>query len=249
MIDYEQVVKAFDTYLTEYDCKNEAIALKIKHSYYTADLANKLARRLGLNEEQCLLAKTIGLLHDIGRFKQYEQKKMYDDYKTKINHAKLGLDYLFKEEHIKEFGIAEGYYEVLQKAIQNHNQFEVDKNLTEEEALFVHLIRDVDKIDIFRCAAGMDITFLEVSPKVKEAFFEHQLVNRVDEFSESDEVVMTLAFVFDIHFRESYELLKDTDNLELYLSSIEIPKGYEEEFDTYKKEVRAYLEERIEELC
>lgn len=73
------------------------------------------------------------------------------------------------------------------------------------------------------------------------------MINIKEVKTKSDEILVELAYVFDIHFQESYALLKDTDNLELYLSVIEVNKGLEEEFESIKKEVRTYLEERIEE--
>ncbi len=193
--------------------------------------------------------KTIGLLHDIGRFVQYEKTKSYNDATTKIDHGKVATDYLFKEEHIQDFAIPEKYYSIVETAIYNHNKLEIEEDLTEEELFYVHLTRDVDKIDIFRQEATIENKSLieQISPKVKEAFFEHHLINIKEIKTKSDETLVELAYVFDIHFQESYTLLKDTDNLELYLSVVEVDKGLEDEFESIKKEVRTYLEERIEE--
>lgn len=249
MINYENVLKEFKKYVEQFDSDNEMIAMKISHSYHVAELAKILGKRLELTEEEINLVKTIGLLHDIGRFVQYEKTKSYNAATTKIDHGKVATDYLFKEEHIQDFAIPEKYYSIVETAIYNHNKLEIEEDLTEEELFYVHLTRDVDKIDIFRQEATIENKQLieQITPKVKEAFFEHHLINIKEVKTKSDEILVELAYVFDIHFQESYALLKDTDNLELYLSVIEVNKGLEEEFESIKKEVRTYLEERIEE--
>lgn len=249
MINYENVLKEFKKYVEQFDSDNEMIAMKISHSYHVAELAKILGKRLELTEEEINLVKTIGLLHDIGRFVQYEKTKSYNAATTKIDHGKVATDYLFKEEHIQDFAIPEKYYSIVETAIYNHNKLEIEEDLTEEELFYVHLTRDVDKIDIFRQEATIENKQLieQITPKVKEAFFEHHLINIKEVKTKSDEILVELAYVFDIHFQESYALLKDTDNLELYLSVIEVNKGLEDEFESIKKEVRTYLEERIEE--
>lgn len=249
MINYENVLKEFKKYVEQFDSDNEMIAMKISHSYHVAELAKILGKRLELTEEEINLVKTIGLLHDIGRFVQYEKTKSYNAATTKIDHGKVATDYLFKEEHIQDFAIPEKYYSIVETAIYNHNKLEIEEDLTEEELFYVHLTRDVDKIDIFRQEATIENKQLieQITPKVKEAFFEHHLINIKEVKTKSDEILVELAYVFDIHFQESYALLKDTDNLELYLSVVEVDKGLEDEFESIKKEVRTYLEERIEE--
>lgn len=247
MIQYENVLKEFKRYVEQFDRQDEMIAMKISHSYHVAEIAKILGKRLELTEENLVLVKTIGLLHDIGRFVQYEKTKSYNDATTKIDHGALAVNYLFNDKHIKDFAIPKKYYSIIEKSIYNHNKLEIEANLTEEELFYVHLTRDADKIDIFRHDAMMENIFIKpISPKVKEAFFKHHLIDLNEEKTKSDRVLIELAYIFDIHFKEAFELLKDTDNLELYLSVIEVDKGLEEEFEQIKKEVRVYLEERIE---
>lgn len=247
MIQYENVLKEFKKYVEQFNSNDEMIAMKISHSYHVAELAKILGKRLEITEENLNLVKTIGLLHDLGRFVQYEKTKSYNDATTKIDHGEVATDYLFKEGHIKDFAIPEKYYSIIEKAIYNHNKLDIEANLTEKELFYIHFLRDVDKIDIFRHDAIMENNFTEsMSPKVKKAFFEHHLIDIKEAKTRSDAILIELAYVFDIHFKEAFELLKDTDNLELYLSVIEVDKGMAEEFESIKKEVRTYLEERIE---
>ena len=192
--------------------------------------------------------KVIGLLHDLGRFIQYENTGVYSDVNSMMDHANLGINYLFLDSHIKDFKIPEKYYEIIEKVIKNHNKLKIDENLKEEELFLVRFIRDVDKIDILRQeAAREDLIYdTEISNKVKKDFYNHVLINKKDIKSTSEAIVSELAYVFDINFKESYELLNESDNLELYLSVIMVDKQEcITEFDLIKKEVRTYLENKI----
>lgn len=249
MIDYELVLKKFKEYVNNFDTKDENINRKISHSYHVADLCGKLSKRLNLKEEEIILSKTIGILHDIGRFTQFEKTNCYDDLTSKIDHAELAVDYLFKDNHIKDFKIPSKYYKIIEKSIFNHNKLRIENNLNKEELFWSKFIRDIDKIDIFRvCGTNFQLEFMEsVSNKVQEKFNKDSLIDRKDINNDSDNVVSYLGFVYDIEFKESYELLNDSDNLELFISSIIVDKYKEDEFNKYVQEIRNYLKSKLEE--
>lgn len=250
MIVFQKVEKEFKKYVEQFDLKNMSIAMKVSHSYHVADLANKLAKRMELSEEQTELVKTIGLLHDMGRFVQYKETEEYNDIKNNINHAEIADMYLFVENHIEDFGVSEEYYPLIRMALINHNKLKIEENLNEEFIFFAKFLRDIDKMDIFRQqATSYEWKYKEATEEVMHDFKEHHLVDNRKIKTKTDELVSELAYTFDINFKESYELLIDTDNLELYFSIVEVEKGKEQEFEEIKKELRNYIEERIEEIC
>lgn len=150
MINYENVLTNFKKYVEKFDLNNEEILAKLKHSYRVVSNAIRLAQKMSLNEEDTLLLKTIALLHDIGRFTQIEIGSTADDQLTNLDHAELGVYYLFTEGHIEDFGIPKSYFPIIEKAIANHNRLAIEEDLNEEEIFFSKLIRDADKIDIFK---------------------------------------------------------------------------------------------------
>ena len=249
MINYEKVLEQFKRFVQQFDGNDKQINLKISHSYHVADLAVKLGKRLELEKEEIMLAKVIGLLHDVGRFIQYQKAHSYCDLKTKIDHAAVGVDYLFKENHIEDFGIDKKYHQIIRIAILNHNKLKIENGLKEKELFFSKLIRDIDKIDIFRVnAVYFDFKYdSTLTKEVKKEFEEQELVNRSIIESKSDDIVSALSFIYDINFKESFELLNETDNLELYLGIIEVEKELESEFREIKMGIRKYLESRLEE--
>lgn len=225
----KDIVSVFNDYVANFDLKEKAIALKQGHSIAVMDLMGELAFRLELSIEDIKLARLIGLLHDIGRFPQWEQYKTFEDAKS-IDHADASADYLFKEGHIRDFIDTDEYDSIIEKAIRNHNKYKIEDGLNERELLFSKMIRDTDKIDIFKQLAikyDMKFNANEVTTEVLEAIKNESMVTNTDAKTETDDTLRTLGFVFDINFNESYDLLVSTDNFDFFLSCVDVSEDSE----------------------
>ena len=141
---------AFDNYLKNYDMNKKQIRYKYHHSYRVKDLMKKLSDNLQLSDKEKEVAEVIGLLHDIGRFEQIKKYGDCSDTKTGIDHADESCIYLFDNGHIRDFYDDEEYYKIIEYAIKNHNKFEIDSNLDEKSLFFTKMIRDMDKVDIYK---------------------------------------------------------------------------------------------------
>lgn len=226
-MDFEKCGCAFDEYTSAYDLKDEMIALKYHHSYAVSDLMVELAFRLELTKEQMELAKIIGLLHDIGRFEQLRKFGSFSD--KNVDHADESCNYLFKDGHIRDFVEDDQYDSIIEKAIRYHNKFQVPE-LNEEELLFTKMIRDMDKVDIYKqCAIHLDDRFDadEVNKELLEEFKNFRCGSKDLVKSKTDATLIHLSFIFDINFDESYDILVETDNFDLYLSMIEVSPNSE----------------------
>ncbi len=229
-MDFERAKKVFDKYVLEYDMKNKDISLKYRHTYKVVDLMEELANRLNLDKEKVIVAKIIGLLHDIGRFEQLKLYSSYDDYSS-IDHAKYSCDYLFRDGHIRDFLESDKYDKIIQCAIFNHNKIKIDEqNISDEELLFSKMIRDMDKVDIYRSEAvdfQMEFNANEVTKEVLESFKNGHLIERNKIKSKSDETLVTLGFIYDFNFDISLDILVETDNFDLFLSTVCVDKESE----------------------
>ncbi len=226
-MDFEKCRKVFDEYTSAYDLKSEMIALKYHHSYTVSDLMVELAFRLELTKEQMELAKIIGLLHDIGRFEQFKKFGSFSD--KNVDHADESCNYLFKDGHIRDFIEDDRYDSIIEKAIRYHNKFRVPK-LSDEELLFTKMIRDMDKVDIYKqCAIHLDDKFDadEVNKELLEEFKNYRCGSKDLVKSKTDATLIHLSFIFDINFEESYDILVETDNFDLYLSMIDVAPNSE----------------------
>ena len=165
--------QAFDNYIKNYDMNVKQIRYKYHHSYRVKELMLKLATILNLSDKEKEVAEVIGLLHDIGRFEQIRKSGDCSDVKSGIDHADESCIYLFDNNHIKDFYDDEKYYEIIKKAIKNHNKYKIEPNLKEIELLFVNMIRDMDKVDIFKVIAD-EYSFVydknEISKEVIDTF-------------------------------------------------------------------------------
>ena len=219
----EKVIEEFNKYTDNYDKSNKEIALKYNHSFTVMNLMGELAFRLELSKEQMELAQVIGLLHDIGRFEQVKKYNSFSD--SNVDHAEFGADYLFKDGHIRDFITDNKYDNIIEKAIRYHNCLAIPEGLNEEELLFAKMIRDMDKVDIYKqCSVNYEYTFdaKEATEDVLREFKEEKCVDKKYHKTNTDKIIMMLAFIFDINFNESFDILVETDNFDLFLSVIDV---------------------------
>lgn len=217
-MDFEKCKEAFERYISSYDLKNKDISVKYHHSYAVSNLMAELAFRLNLSKEEIVLAKIIGLLHDLGRF---EQLKNSDQ---SVDHADESCVYLFEKGHIRDFIEDDTYDAIIEKAIRHHNKYELPE-LEGKELLFSKMIRDMDKVDIYKqLAVNYEMVFdaNEVSESVLKKFEQLTSIDKKTCEKKSDKIVGRLAFIFDISFEESYDILVSTDNFDLFLSTVEV---------------------------
>ena len=141
---------AFDKYISNYDKSVKQIRFKYFHSYRVEKLMKKLAIALGLSKEEVKIAELIGLLHDIGRFEQIKKYGDCSDVKTGIDHADESCIYLFDNNHIRDFIEDDKYDSIIEDAIKYHNKIKIDDSIVGKNLLFSKMIRDMDKVDIYR---------------------------------------------------------------------------------------------------
>ena len=75
---------------------------KQQHSLRVMKISEQIATNLKLEKEKIQLATLIGLLHDIGRFKQYTEIGLGDNLEG-FDHGNYGAEILFEKGIIKNF--------------------------------------------------------------------------------------------------------------------------------------------------
>ena len=232
----EKVIEAFNKYTSNYDKKVMEINLKYNHSFSVMELMGELAFRLDLDKEKIELARVIGLLHDIGRFEQFKKYNSFSD--KNVDHADVGADYLFKDGHIRDFIDDDKYDSIIECAIRNHNKLEISNDLSSDELLFTKMIRDMDKVDIYKQDAinySFQFNASEVTSEVLMDLKEEKNVDIKKRKTKSDATLVVLSFIFDMNFNESYDILVETDNFDLFLSTIEVSEDSENLFKKVKE--------------
>ena len=244
-MDYNKAIEEFEKFIKNYYLNNVKIKLKHKHTYQVAEISELLATSLNLSDEDVLLAKIIGLLHDIGRF---EQIKRFDSFKDKnFDHGDYGVKILFEDKLIRNFISIDEYDEIIYNAIKYHNKLEIPNNLDERIIMFCKIIRDADKIDIFRVlSTEYEENLTEnIKTQIISAFNEEKTISHDLIDNKSEKIILDFALVFDINYKESFKILDDKNYLEDFINCINVSEDNKELFETVKNKVRRVMEENL----
>lgn len=278
VINRKNVINAFAEYVRNYDPSDEKIKLKIDHTYRVAGLCQRIAESLGLSEPDVDIAWLLGMLHDIGRFEQIRRFGTFNDVQS-VDHAEFVADLLFKEGLIRKF--AEGYYEecelaepenqedeqiiknnehhnkdtgLLEMAIRQHNKYRVKEDLTERQRMFCDILRDADKVDIFKVNADIpmeiiyDVTTEElkngvITKEVLESFYKKETVLKSVRRSAVDHIVGHISLLFELVYKESYRQAKEQGYVYKLLNFKSDVPEVNAEFDDMRKYVDEFLME------
>jgi len=192
--------------------------LKQAHTYLVYRNILFLSKSLNLKEEEINLAKAIALFHDIGRFEQLKHYKTFLDRKSE-SHSEIGLKILDEKGILDKMDDRER--EILISAIKFHNVREVPKNLNEKDLFFCRLLRDADKIDIFRVwidyfehKSGYDPSYgmdLSVSNEYSVHIISDILANKISPLenvkTHNDIKLLLLTWIYDVYFDASLNLI------------------------------------------
>lgn len=227
------------------------IDLKEEHTKRVCKEILYIGKRLGLNDNELRLAEIIALFHDIGRFEQYTRYKTFMDGKSE-NHAELGVKILLNHEVLKE--IDNETVELILCSIKYHNRSLVPNNETEKCLFFTKLLRDADKLDIWKVVTdyyhrknkkpngAIELGLPDTpgfSKEVKQdllnkTFVDMSHVNNLNDFK-----LLQVGWIFDINFKPTFECIKQRRYLELIQKVLPKTKEIKEIFDfviTFQKE-------------
>lgn len=216
--------EAFQKYVSlNYDLANPDIKRKYEHSLKVANLAKQIATSLNLSEEEIHLAYIAGYLHDIGRF---EEVKRFN--KLSINnhfdHADYALKILYEDSYFKKFNILEKDWSTISFAIRNHNKYIIEETSSKIKLLMAKILRDADKIDIYRVIKNRIEVDGDVSSKVLKCLEEEKSVPHNLVKNKTDLHFFRLAWIYDFNFKVSLDILKKLDYLNMYLNEIKKEK-------------------------
>lgn len=234
--------KIFLLYANNFDVNKKEIKRKINHSLRVSKLCKSIALDLNLADDLIYLAEFIGLVHDIGRFVQWEKYQTFDDLKSE-DHALLGLQVLFKNKERNRFKIDHKWDKTIYSAIKNHNQYKISDETKDIDLLMSKILRDADKTDILYMIKINDIVLDEdnesITSDVKNEFLNKESIDHTKVKSFSDKVLLKLAFVFDINYKWTLKYIEKENIIdEIYNNLI-----YKNKIKYYYNYVKKYLSE------
>ncbi|MDO4203255.1 MAG: HD domain-containing protein [Selenomonadaceae bacterium] len=175
-----------------------AVKMKLEHTGYVQLYSKELAVALGLTGHDVFLSELLGLLHDVGRFRQFQVYKTFVDAQSE-DHALLGLK-VISETGLLD-ALSDNDRELVCFAIANHNKRAIMPT-DDRTLLFSKLIRDADKLDIFRVLSpylepsdGMGVNAVFLDEFSRGVQCDYSKIQTLD-----DRKIVRLIWVYDINF-------------------------------------------------
>ena len=210
----------------------QGILIKEIHTCYVTSIALRLARELKLDSHGKNLAETIGLFHDAGRFRQYQVYRTFNDAQSE-DHADLSLKVL--DEEMPYFHeIDEEDQDLIRIAIQNHNKKTIESLKDPRQILFAKLIRDADKLDIYRVLepflaqenADKMPNFIKGKqhPEISSDFVQNFCDGEQADFrlirTNGDRKIVRLMWLYDINFSWTMKMIKRRGYIDKIVSAL-----------------------------
>ncbi len=220
------------TFCFEDKKEQKNLTLKEDHTRNVCENIVALARGEALSADDVLIAETIGLFHDVGRFPQYAQYKTFRD-GASVNHGLLGANTLIGKKVLDRLSASER--DIIIDAVKFHNAFSIADISDARKILFLKLIRDADKLDIWR-------VFLDLYENTDEEKPESVVLGLPDLPSYSAEILpligngeivslsmlktltdfklLQLSWIYDLNFRTSFRLLTERNYISLIAGTL-----------------------------
>lgn len=217
----------FDGYVHDfYDIDSEGlrnILLKVEHTRKVCEVMGELSVGEGLSPGDARIATAVALLHDVGRFPQYWRWRTFRD-SDSDNHARLSVEVTREQDLLA--GLADTERILIEEAVRFHNLLKIPLRLKSPTTLFLRLIRDADKLDIWRVflehfrqpvserASAVTLGFPElpqVLPECVAALAAGTVVTLDTLHCLNDFRLLLISWVYDLNFCSSYRLLRERD--------------------------------------
>jgi hypothetical protein len=202
------------------------VELKEHHTRNTCGEVQAIVEAIDLSHNQRLIAETVALFHDLGRFEQFRDYRTFVD-SVSLNHGCHSAHLVQKLGLLKDLPLAE--QEVICTAIRLHNVKALPDGLSGDVLLYARIIRDADKMDIFRVfhhyyellrddpesfKANLD---LPVTDDYTRSVLDNLLTRQPIAYSmlrtSTDVTLLHLQWIYDINFVASLKRIKERGHL------------------------------------
>ena len=232
------------------------ILIKETHTGYVTSNSVELAKYLKLNRHDVELAEIIGLFHDVGRFRQYSIYKTFNDADSE-DHADLAIKVIDELDFFKKLSAED--FEIVKFAIQQHNKKEIAPCDDEKKILFAKIIRDADKLDIYRVLepffaqenADKMPNFIKGAQiaDVSDDFVEHFAKGEQADYREirtnGDRKIVRLMWVYNVNFAWTLKKIVERGFIEKIIENLPKNEKNSARIDEGIIRLKKFVEEKI----
>ncbi len=220
---FDQYIETF--YSSQEDVR-ENLLLKKMHTKRVCGEIIQIGRKLGLNEDALRFSELTALFHDIGRFEQYARYKTFADYKSE-NHAELGVKILKKHGVLN--CLDNSARDLVCRIVSYHNRACLPDKETGRCLFYTKLLRDADKLDIWKVLtdhyfrrSGVSNRAIElelpdtpeISDKVYAAIINKKIVDTHYVRNLNDFKILQIGWIFDVNFKPTLDAVIDRKYIE-----------------------------------
>jgi len=240
----------FQAYTQQYQTNAPHCPYQMKrdHTERVCHNISELCKSLKLSDNDSHIAYVIAIFHDLGRFEQYKQYKTLHDNQS-VNHAKLSIWELQRNHVLSNCDPIEKRF--IMKGIAYHNVPNVPQNLDPQSKLLIQLIRDADKLDIYKVLTDYYLErdkspnkIIELnlpnspgfSSAILSQLLHHKNANYHDLKNLNDFKLIQIGWVFDLNFSYSIQQVKQNQ----YIEKIAQTLPQTEEIQSYLNYVQSY---------
>jgi hypothetical protein len=220
----------FDRYVEQFlsgdrqFCRN--IEIKRDHTRRVCSEIVDLAESQGLAPGDIAFCESLALLHDVGRFEQYRRYGTFSDGQSE-DHARLGIRIL--EDHRVLAPLDPEERDLFYRCLGYHNRLRIPEDETSRCLQFSRLLRDADKLDIWRVVTAyysapaepenpVLMLGLSGSPEISDAVADAVTAGRLCDVKDlrtvADFKVLQMSWIFDLNFPLTYQRVDDREYLE-----------------------------------
>ena len=217
------------------------LRLKVDHTFRVVEQAQAVVASLPDDREEgcwsgndtvCRAAVLAALFHDCGRFPQFRRYRTFLD-ASSVNHAELSFHTMRDGEFLREESPRVRH--LAQCAVLLHNRHRLSPLLASDARFVTDVVRDSDKLDIFRIMVGYldnalpekDAVLLHVkedpdrwSPVVVEDVMQGRVVRYADLRFVNDFRLLLGTWMFELRFACTRRALADSGLMESVLSGL-----------------------------
>ena len=220
----QEAYDEFTKYVNNFDLNVESIEFKYNHTFRVVNYAKQIVETITDDERLIHTALIAALLHDLGRFEQFRDYHTFYD-RLSYDHGDKAYEILLKDNYIDVYEKDEYLKDVILNAVKYHNKKELVLTDDEFKNTVAKVVRDADKVDILFDPHNLKDEDLIKYEKVKEEEFDindliiedikkEQLCSNANLKSCFDGILRELAFIFDINYKKSLEILKNGRRVE-----------------------------------
>ena len=240
-------------YYTDDSGYNYPLQLKKDHTKRVCENIVMIGKAMNLSDYELILAETMALFHDIGRFEQYEKYGTFSDIASE-NHAKLSLRQMAIHGVLSKNTKDEKRFIV--KAIAYHNAAELPDVKDEQELFYMRLLRDADKLDIWKVvidyyhnrdhfkspAIELNLSDDPIwSGKIIDAVVNKKTARIEDMKTLNDFKLLQISWAFDLNFTPSFQAVEHRK----YLRQIEATLPQSPDIENAVAMVHSYVKSNL----